>query len=142
MIAPSFAETLADHLIGCAMQVGKQRAVRGTETADELALMSKARTEVVQALTIPAPKDPDDEFPSVRDQFAMAAPEIPLWKFKPVMPTPRPEPLPDDPNDPDSMAPNWQEMSAWDAEQVRQTQIQWPYVWADSQMAARKVVTP
>lgn len=71
---------------------------------------------------------------SLRDYFAAHAPAVgPLWSFPVRMPCQRPKP--------DIVDKEWmnsKEIEAWDDEKARQKLIQWPWVWADAMLAARK----
>ena len=72
---------------------------------------------------------------TLRDWFAGHAPVSPLWNFTPMMPTPRPLPLPI--LDGYDLPANSDQLRAWDKESDRQAAIQWPWAWADAILAAR-----
>lgn len=85
---------------------------------------------------------------TLRDYFAAHAPTEPLGWFEPRMP-PQPEPAYDHDHPGDrcySMidgsqlcAPvNAAERRAWRDEYNRQYSVQWPYAWADAQLAVRE----
>lgn len=79
---------------------------------------------------------------TLRDAFAMAAPEAPLWEFEPWMREAKPREMPPFSNDGDGLPSNFSAICAWENERKIQIIKQWPYVWADSQIASRKVVRP
>lgn len=70
MSAPDFADTLIGKLIGTYEDMGHH--ANTPEYTGARRAYDKAWQDLRQALTVPAPEHAED-FPSVRDQFAMAA---------------------------------------------------------------------
>lgn len=76
---------------------------------------------------------------SIRDYFAAHAPRKPYPWFQPSMP-PMPDLIQHEGHGPDCFdcSPvNWLERAEWVKEEARQTVIQWPYAYADIQIAQR-----
>jgi len=82
---------------------------------------------------------------SLRDVFAVHAPSEPQAWFTPTMKEDRPVPVKlngviVDSDDPvfDAKCANIKEVREFDKEYAKQTSIQWPYAWADAQIAERE----
>lgn len=75
---------------------------------------------------------------TLRDFYAMRAPRPWSW-FKPVMPTPRPEPFAykGAARTSEEIANQARAMADWDLEYIKQQDLQWPYFYADSMLAER-----
>lgn len=74
---------------------------------------------------------------TLRDYFAAHAPWSPRWDFNPSMPPP-PKPTYGKDEFGETIVLNAREVAEWDREHDRQASIQWPWIWADAMIEARK----
>lgn len=78
---------------------------------------------------------------SLRDYFAAHAPTERWRHYWPTPSTPRPDPdwagIPESARQYEASPNNWKELAAWDTEDARQYDLQWPYFYADAMLAER-----
>lgn len=72
----------------------------------------------------------------MRDLIAIFAPPSPTFGFHPQMPYPRPTAC--EPIDCNGYPANARAIEEWDQRFADETAKQWPYVWADAMLAARR----